>query len=278
MLSIGQSYSHCRHVARSRARNFYYSFLLLPRERRNAMCAIYAFMRRCDDLSDEPGAGRIPLEQWRHSLTDALEGRYDGHAVWPALHDTILRYGIPTQYLQDMIEGVMSDLEPRRLQSFDELYRYCYHVASVAGLAAIHIFGFHSPDAIPLAEKCGIAFQLTNILRDVREDLGRDRIYLPAQDLQQFRVTEEDLRAGRRDERILALLRFEAARARQYYLESAPLVGMIDARSRGSLRALISIYSRLLDRIEQSNYDVFSRRISLPAWEKVWIAGRAALA
>ncbi len=273
--AIEESYEYCRRVARSRAKNFYYSFLLLSAQQRKAMCAIYAFMRYCDDLSDEPGATRAAIERWRAGMEDALDGRFGDHPVWPAFHHTVRRFGIPRQYFRDMINGVASDLEPRRFETFDELYRYCYQVASVVGLTTVHIFGFDTPSALPLAEKCGVAFQLTNILRDIREDAERGRIYLPAEDLRRFGVSEEDLRAGRRDEPFLRLMRFEAARARQYYHESRPLLDLIHPRSRASLEALITIYSRLLERIERTNYDVFARRVRLSAVEKSWIVVRA---
>ena len=193
----------------------------------------------------------------------------------PAFHDTVVRYRIPPRYFHDMIDGVASDLEPRRIETFAQLYRYCYQVASTAGLTTIYILGFDSPDAPALAEKCGIAFQLTNILRDIREDAESARIYLPAEDLARFHVTADDIRAGVRTPEFIDLMDFEAGRARQYYKESRPLLGLVDARSRASLGALISIYSRLLDRIESSNYDVFTRRISLPAAEKSWIVLKA---
>jgi phytoene synthase len=174
-----------------------------------------------------------------------------------------------------MIEGVSSDLNPRRIRTFDELYDYCYHVASVVGLTIIHIFGFDdtdAPSALVLAEKCGIAFQLTNILRDVREDAEKGRVYLPAEDLERFGVSERELKLGGAPSKTFAaLMDFEAKRAREYYRESAPLIGLIHPESRASLRALIGIYSRLLDRIVASNYDVLSRRIRVPAWEKLWI-------
>ena len=272
---LDASYAYCRKVARSRAKNFYYSFLLLDREQRGAMCAIYAFMRYCDDLSDEPGATRAAIDRWRLEMEDALEGQFSGHPVWPAFHHTVRRFGIPPIYFREMIEGVLSDLEPRRIQTFEELYRYCYQVASVAGLTAIHIFGFDTRSALPLAEKCGVAFQLTNILRDIREDVERDRIYLPAEDLARFGVSEADLRAGKVTPGFLELMRFEAARARAYYTESRPLLDLIHPRSRRSLWALIAIYSGLLQRIEESNFDVFSRRVRLSGIEKSWIVARA---
>ncbi|HXA50628.1 MAG TPA: phytoene/squalene synthase family protein, partial [Candidatus Acidoferrum sp.] len=242
-MTVDESYRYCVKVARSRAKNFYYSFVLLSSQQRKAMCAIYAFMRYCDDLSDEPGATRAPMERWRAELEEALEGRFSDHPVWPAFHHTVRRFRIPHEYFRQMIDGVTSDLEPRHYETFDDLYQYCYRVASVVGLTIIHIFGFDTRSALPLAEKCGVAFQLTNILRDVREDAERGRIYFPAEDLRRFGVSEEDLRTGNRTAEFVKLMRFEAGRARAYYNESAPLLDLIHPRSRSSLWALISIYS-----------------------------------
>jgi len=277
MTELDQSYDYCRKVARKRAKNFYYSFLLLSAGQRKAMCAIYAFMRYCDDLSDEPGASRAAIDRWHGEMEDALEGRFSRHPVWPAFHDTVERFAIPHEYFRQMIEGVASDLEPRQVETFDELYRYCYQVASVVGLTILHIFGFETPRAVPLAEKCGVAFQLTNILRDIREDAGLGRVYLPAEDLRRFGVTTEDLHMGNRSESFLRMMRFEAERARAYYDESMPLLDLVHTRSRPSLWALITIYSRLLERIEAANYDVFSRRVRLSSLEKSWILVQAAI-
>jgi len=275
MPPLDESYAFCRGVARRRARNFYYSFVLLPREQSDAMCAIYAFMRYCDDLSDEPGASRDAMERWCGALVDALAGRFDQYPAWPAFYDTVQRFHIPHEYFFQMIEGVTSDLKPRAFQTFDELYRYCYQVASVVGLCTIHVFGFESPDALPLAEKCGVAFQLTNILRDIGEDAARERVYLPAEDLQRFGVDPNEFCGKPAGEAFTRLMQFEAGRAGGYYLESQPLIGLIHKRSRPALRALIGIYSRLLQRIEQRNFDVFTERISLSAAEKCWIVLRA---
>jgi len=273
--SCAESYAWCVRVARKRAKNFYYSFLLLSKQQRKAMCAIYAFMRYCDDLSDDPGANRAAIERWRAEMEDAFEGRFSGHPVWPAFHHTVRRFGIPHEYFRCMIAGVLSDLEPRHVQTFDELYGYCYQVASVVGLTIVHIFGFDTRTALPLAEKCGVAFQLTNILRDIREDAAMGRIYLPAEDLRQFGVAEDDLLKGNGNEAFLRMMRFEAARARAYYNESLPLLDLIHPRSRPSLWALVTIYSSLLERIERSNYDVFRRRVRLSLIEKSWIVVRA---
>lgn len=275
-MTLDESYAWCERVARRQAKNFYYSFLLLSAPQRRAMCAIYAFMRYCDDLSDEAD---IPdraaaIARWREDLEAELAGRKADHPVWPAFTDAVARYKIPHQYFFAMIEGVSSDLGPRRLQTFEELYDYCYHVASVVGLTIIHIFGFNAPQAVDLAEKCGVAFQLTNILRDVREDAEKNRVYLPAEDFERFGVSPETFEPR---DRFLELLEFEARRAREYYRQSAPLIGLIHKRSRASLRALIGIYSRLLDRIVASNYDVLARRIRVPTWEKVWVLVRSVM-
>ncbi len=269
---LEQSYRHCRAVARTRAKNFYYSFLLLPREKRDAMCAVYAFMRNADDLSDEPGASREPLVRWRAALDRALAGDCGGHPALPAFYDTVKRYRIPANYFHEMIDGVSSDLEPRRIETFEELYRYCYQVASVVGMTTIHIFGFDDPEALRLAEKCGIAFQLTNIIRDVREDLERGRVYIPREDLARFGMERIEPGAG-----FTELMRFEGERALEYYRESEPLVGMVHPSSRRALWALIEIYRRLLEKIETSGYDVLSRRISLTPAQKALIAARAYL-
>jgi phytoene synthase len=277
-MTVAESYTFCQQVARREAKNFYYSFLLLDTERRQAMCAMYAFMRYCDDLSDsDASSGRAEaIGRWRQDLEAAFSGRMPDHALWPAFTDTVAHFRIPRQYFFDMIDGVSSDLEPRRVRTFAELYDYCYHVASVVGLTIIHVFGFESPEALKLAEKCGIAFQLTNILRDVREDAENNRVYLPEEDLERFGVTERELRStGQPSESLKKLLAFEGARATAYYRESAPLIGMIHKDSRPSLRALIGVYSRLLARIEASGYNVLASRVRVPTWEKIWILARS---
>ena len=263
MIEVAASYLYCRTVARKQARNFYYSFVLLPNRQRDAMCAVYAFMRYCDDLSDGPQTANVEtMNRWRGELDAALNGNYGPNPCWPAFHDTVQKYQIPHEYFHQMIDGVSADLRPRDIQTFPELYRYCYQVASVVGLTIIHIFGFEDPAALALAEKCGIAFQLTNILRDVKEDEGLGRVYLPREDRDRFPD-------------FCDLMRFEAARARGYYQESRPLIGMVHKRSRASLWALIEIYRRLLDRIEASNFDVLTHRIRLSGFEKAGIVLRA---
>jgi 15-cis-phytoene synthase len=280
--SVEDSYRYCRLIARNRAKNFYYSFLLLKKPQSDAMCAIYAFMRLCDDLSDNPATDeKVKLHQriaeWRIEVNHALSGDVERHLIWPAFHDTVQRYSIPHRFFHEMIDGITSDLEPRQIETFDELYRYCYQVASVVGLTIVHIFGFESVKALLLAEKCGVAFQLTNILRDVREDATLGRAYLPREDLDMFSVTFDQLRSGKEDDGFRDLMRFEAARARAYYRESAGLSDLIAENSRRSLWALREIYLRLLSRIEKSNYSVLSRRINVPTRSKVALLGRAFL-
>ena len=272
--SVQESYRFCEGVARARAKNFYYSFLLLEPAQRNAMCAVYAFMRHCDDLSDDPAAGgelgaSESVAGWSAQLDRALAGDLPDHPIWPAFHDTVQRYAIPHRYFHEMIDGITSDLEPRQIQTFEELYDYCYKVASVVGLTVIHIFGFESPDALRLAEECGIAFQITNILRDVREDAELNRLYLPQEDLDRFGVTFAQLRLGTEDDGFRRLMKFEAERARDYYRRSEPLTNLIQPKSRRSLWALREIYVRLLNKIEAANFNVLSRRVRVPTATKL---------
>jgi phytoene synthase len=197
--------------------------------------------------------------------------------VWPALRDTVSRYRIPVEYLHHLIDGVESDVEFQPIHTFDQLYQYCYRVASVVGMTVVHILGFRNPEALRLAEKCGVAFQLTNILRDVKEDFFNGRVYLPSEDLARFSVEDVDLSGDRVSAALRDLLAFEASRARGYYAAAEPLVGMVDPAGRGMLRAIIAIYTRLLDRIEGSGYEVMSGRLSVPTAEKVWILAKSAV-
>jgi phytoene synthase len=281
-VSLDESYRYCRQIARSRAKNFYYSFLLLEKSQRDAMCAIYAFMRYCDDLSDQPASDDAKqlnrkVAAWRIELSHSLAGHPGENPLWPAFSNAVAKYKIPHRFFHEMIDGISSDLEPRHIQTFDELYRYCYQVASVVGLTIIHVFGFDSVKALLLAEKCGVAFQLTNILRDVREDAELGRVYLPAEDLRRFEISVQQLQHGSEDENFRALMRFQASRARQYYEDSIALSGFIARRSRPSLWALREIYMRLLGRIEAEDYSVLSRRINVPTSTKLGLLVRAFL-
>ena len=265
---LARSYAHCRKVARARARNFYYAFAILPPAKRDAMCAVYAFMRHSDDVSDEPGLApdrQAAMCAWRAALDDALRGEYGDDPVLPALHDTVRTCAIPPKLLHELIDGVEMDLTKTRYATFDELYGYCYRVASVVGLVCLYVWGFAGgEEALQRAEACGIAFQLTNILRDLKEDIERDRVYLPQEDLARFGYTETDLARGVMDDPFRALMRFEAERARAYYATAEPLAAMISPVSRPAFGVMYRIYRGLLERIEACDYDVFSRRVSVP--------------
>lgn len=279
-LDLPASYRYCALVARTQARNFYYSFRVLPPDRRAALCAIYAFMRASDDISDDDGSaeGRAArMAAWRRSLVAALAGDYGDSQILPAFHDTVTRYRIPHRYFHELIDGAEMDLTPHRYATFDDLYRYCYHVASVVGLVCIHVFGFSDPRACEYAEACGIAFQLTNILRDLGEDSRMGRVYLPQEDLRRFEYTEADLAAQVVDERYLALMRFEVERAESFYGKAQPLMPLIDPVSRPCLQAMIQIYHGILEQIVRQDYDVFRSRARVPAWGKLGIALRAYL-
>jgi 15-cis-phytoene synthase len=275
---LAESYQYCAHLSRTQARNFYYSFLCLPPRKRAAMCAIYAFMRYSDDISDEAGEQqdrKARMGAWRAALDRAFEGDYGDSRILPAFHDTVRDYHIPAEYFHALIDGAEMDLAPRRYETFADTYRYCYHVASVVGLVCIHVFGFQDARAKEYAEYNGIAFQLTNILRDLREDAQMGRVYLPREDLERFGYTEEDLRAGVENDAFHALMRFEVDRAREYYEKARPLLPLVEPDSRPCLQAMTDIYRGILDRIVAQNYDVFSHRARVPTWKKVLIATRA---
>jgi len=278
-LSIHRSYQESNRIARAAHSNFYLAFYGLPKDKRNALCALYAFMRLVDNVSDEPGgleSKRRGLARWRALLDEADAGNTTGHAILPALADTIARFQIPTRYFHDLILGAEMDLTVTSYATFDRLSEYCYRVAGTVGLTCLHVFGFRNPRAPDLAERLGLAFQLTNIIRDVRADFEMGRVYLPQEDLEQFGVKPENL-SGPRTPPLQRLLEFEGARAWRLYEEGAPLVQEVDADSRATLWALVRTYSTLLARAEERGYDVFSSRISLSSAEKVQylVAGMA---
>ncbi len=272
------SYRFAEDLARRRARNFYYSFLVLPPVKRRALCAVYAFMRRCDDVSDGDSsleAKRSALRAWRSRLDDALSDGRREDPIWAAFRDTVRKYTIPLQYFHWILDGTEMDLDISRYETFEDLYAYCFRVASAVGLVCLHIFGFREERAKKLAEQCGVAFQLTNILRDVKEDADRGRVYLPAEDLRRFGYEPEELRRGVVDARFRRLMRFEADRARVYYSAARDLIPLVEASSRPALWAMIEIYERILDRIVQRQFDVFRDRVRLSGGEKCAVAARA---
>ena len=283
--ALAAAYAHCRAIAKREAKNFYYAFLALPAARRNAICAIYAFMRQADDLADDESLSvqerRARLDAWLTDWRGVCRGGDSGNRVFLAVRDAIQRFAIPPSLLDELAAGVTMDLKPEASDApdtyatFADLYRYCYLVASVVGLVCIRIFGYKDGRAEKLAEETGIAFQLTNILRDVAEDAARNRVYLPLEDLAAHGVSLDSLLhrpAGApptASER--ALLAEIAARAEKFYESAQALMPLIDRESRPALWVLVSIYERLLKQIERADYDVFSRRANVPMAEKLGI-------
>ena len=278
--SVRESYAECNRIARAAHSSFYLAFFGLRKEKRNALCALYAFMRLIDDVSDEPGdleSKRQALARWRGMLDQAIGGHTSSHAVLPALADTIERFQIPTRYFHDLILGAEMDLTVSTYATFDRLSEYCYRVAGTVGLTCLHVFGFNDPKAPDLAERLGLAFQLTNIIRDVGSDCKMGRIYLPQEELVRFGIRAEELH-GPVTPQLQELLAFEAERAWQMYQEGAPLISRVNADSRATLWALVRTYSSLLARIEEREFDVFTARISLSSAEKIQYLLTAGLA
>lgn len=268
------SQSYCRRVTRDARSNLTVAFLLLPRRQRDAMRALYAFMRLTDDLADEGGeaeAKAARLDDWRAMLEDGLAGRYR-HPVFPALHTAIGRFGVPAQYLFDVIDGVGDDLERPNIGTFPELYAYCYRVASAVGLACVHIWGFRG-DALPSAEAAGVAFQLTNILRDLGEDRAAGRVYLPADELARFAAPPGEW--SPESPAFQRLARFQAERARQFYALGDGLTPRLSREGRAIFGVMAGTYRRLLDCIEARDFDVFQTRVRVPRREKLRLLARA---
>ena len=275
------AYAHCQQLTRREAKNFYYAFVTLPLEKRKAIYAAYAFCRHCDDSVDEAASPEDKLS----ALTDlrsSLAQAYRGQAPTPtflALADAADRYSIPEDYFQEIILGVESDLVKTRYQNFDELRQYCYRVASVVGLVCIQIFQYRDDAAREYAVDLGLAMQLTNIMRDVKEDWSMGRVYLPQDEMARFGYTEEQLEAGVCNDAFVQLLRFQGERAREYFRSGFRLLPYLSRRSRACPAVLGAIYSRVLDRIEASGYDVLGEhRIALSTGEKARITARAWLA
>ncbi|NWG12879.1 MAG: phytoene/squalene synthase family protein [Acidobacteria bacterium] len=273
-----RSYRQLEQIARVRARNFYYAFVLLPADRRRALCAVYAFMRHCDDISDSDSSDdekREKLQCWRRQLEGALRGECQSHPMFPAFFDSVTRFAIPGSYFHWILDGVEMDLAVRKYETFADLYRYCFNVAGSVGLTCLQIFGCRDERARRHAEECGIAFQLTNILRDVKEDASMGRIYLPLEDLRRFGYSAEELVQGVLDDRFRDLMTFQARRARDYYNRARNLLSMVDKVSRPGLWAMMEIYGRLLDKIVRAKYEVFGPVVRLSTSEKCLIAIKA---
>lgn len=286
------AYSVCKGITRMAARNFYYAFLVLPRRKREALCAVYAFMRRCDDITDDPkltlAERRQQLDTWLDALHRAQQGNPTDDAILLALTDAQRRYAIPAGLLDELAHGTAMDVEEAEAsmqtgdgvihyRTFEDLRLYCYRVASVVGLVCIHVFGYRDPSAEGLAERCGLAFQLTNIIRDVKEDAGLGRVYLPEEDLAKFNLALPDVLTGSDPARLRPLLALEAGRAREFYKSGDELISYISEDSQPALWVLITIYRSLLEKIALKQYDVFTTRVALSTWEKLRILGKGFL-
>ncbi|MCE9530752.1 MAG: squalene synthase HpnC [Planctomycetes bacterium] len=267
--SVANSYVWCHRLTRRTAKNFFLAFQVLPRAQRKAMDALYAFMRITDDLADEAGeveSKRATLRDWRTALNRCLAGDYS-HPLHPALNDTIQRYRIPPEYLHAVIDGVEMDLDPLRFATFAELSIYCYRVASAVGLCCIHIWGHRDPRAREYAEAAGIAFQLTNILRDLGEDLAQGRVYLPQEDIERFACPPETWR--QQGPAFKAMMHYQVERARAYYQKAEILPRYLTPSGRAVFQVMLSIYRGLLDEIERRDYDVFRERVRLSPLRKI---------
>jgi phytoene synthase len=272
-----RSFAYCERLAAKAAGNFYHAFRILPADQRRDMCALYSFMRLADDFSDDGGSideRRRAIDSWRDALHASLSGDYR-HPIFPALRHCIDRRRIPVRHFDEVLDGVSMDLEISSYDTFDDLYGYCYRVASAVGLACIHIWGFRGEPALAAAEAAGIALQLTNILRDIREDAERGRIYLPREDLERFGTSPEELKHGGCDDRFRALMRFEADRAYRYYEAALPLTSHLFPPGRAVFLVILRTYRALLDAIVERDFDVFSARVQLGRWYKLWLAARA---
>ncbi len=277
---LDRAYDHCQRVAKEHAKNFYFAFRALPIVKRRAIYAAYAYCRMCDDIAD----GDIPVERKRRmlahvrqTLRTALSRGASTRALAPefrALSHAASTFDIPSEYFYQILEGVESDLTKTRFANFGELREYCYKVASVVGLVCIEVFGYTDARAAEYAIDMGIAMQLTNILRDVREDAERERVYLPQDEMERFGYTERDLMEGVVNDSFRRLMKLQAERARRYYDRSRPLFDLLDADSRSCPRVLHAAYAAILRRIEEAGFDVLSQRIGLSASEKLVIAAR----
>ncbi len=272
--TLAASYAYCRNVTRRAGSSFYYPLWLLPTAKRRAMYALYAFCRIADDIGDGPGSSeerRERLDVYRQSLRHGTPATPE----LPALFDTLDRYAIPRLRLEEILDGVAMDLTPKRYQTWTELQQYCYLVAGAVGLACLAIWGGDRPEAQSAAIRCGEAFQLTNILRDLREDAAQGRVYLPQDDLAAAGCTEQNLLAGALNDNLLRLVQSQTERAREAFVDAAALQRWLPDDSRAVYSAMWRTYRELLHEIERRQGDVFSRRIRLGRARRLWIAASA---
>ena len=270
-MNATDAYAVCTRITRIRAANFYYGIRLLPPDKRRALCAVYAFARRVDDIGD----GLLPAEERlarlgraRQSIDHVAPDSPD--PVLVALADACSRFPLPLGAFRELIDGVEMDVRGTTYPRFDDLLVYCRRVAGTIGRLSLAVFGSSDPAAPALADDLGVAMQLTNILRDVREDRARGRVYLPAEDLERFGCRSDLERASR--EALASVIAFEAARARRWFDRGLALVPMLDSRSAACVGTLAGIYTRVLGKLERHPEAALERRVSLPPWEKAWVA------
>jgi phytoene synthase len=272
-METGEAYRTCERLTRKAAGNFYYGIRLLPAEKRRAMSAVYAYARRVDDIGDGTLSPDRKLAELR-AVRSSLAGGDPGDPVMVALADARARFPLPADALTDLLDGVEMDVVGTRFERFDDLVVYCRAVAGSIGRLCVGIFGAsHMGRAVPLADDLGVAMQITNVLRDVREDRERGRVYLPAEDLGRFGCGDELERCP--PEAAAELIRFETARGREWFDRGLGLLPLLDARSRACVRAMTGIYRRILGQIDRDPQAIMRRRVSLPAWEKAWVAARS---
>lgn len=282
MMEMGVSTSeYCRRLTRRSGSSFYYAFRLLPRRQRDAIYTVYSLCREIDDVVDRPGAGsdeRAELRRWRSEI-DQCYGGHPTHPITRNLQVVLESFPIPRQYFHQLIDGVEMDLNRNRYGTFTELYDYCYRVASVVGLICLEIFDCRtSPPARGYAVNLGLAFQLTNILRDIAVDADRGRIYLPAEDLERFGYSEADLLARRYSPSFIELMRFQCGRAGNFFRTCRESIRRDDRPKLFAAEVMRRTYEKVLRGIEACGYDVFRHRVRLPGRQKIWIAGRTWLA
>ena len=272
--TIETAYEYCQTNAKESSTNFYYAIRTLPRAERQAIYAIYAFSRLCDDIVDQPDYGRKPADLL-NSVRERIDSTYDGHPsgdIWIALNDAATRFGILRHHFHDIVDGVEMDLTTARYTSFIDLREYCLRVASAVGLICIEICGYADARAEEFVRDLGIGMQITNILRDVSEDIENCRIYLPMEDLRQFNYSENDLQSKVIDERFKSLMAFQVTRARLHFDNGRRLFPLLKRQFRACPEAMVAVYSGILDRIERAEYDVYSNRIGLSGFTKVSLA------
>ena len=288
---LEKAYEYCESVTKLHAKSFYFAAKFLPKHKQKAVYPIYAFCRHVDDEIDEIEAGNeaeaiLAVERWKSSLDEVFfnakpQGRKDTkeieivenneqNLVFLAWRDLLTKYEIPQNLPLDLIKGVLSDTRTNRYETFDDLYVYCYRVASTVGLMSSEILGYSDKIALEYAEAMGIAMQLTNILRDIKEDAAMNRIYLPQEDLLKFGVSEEQIFAGEFDDNFIRLMKFEVERARDYYAKGEKGIALLEKDSRFTVLLASRIYAKILDEIEKQNYNIFNKRAHTSKRQKIF--------